>query len=174
MTPSVAHLQAFGALVHHYATVETGLKIALCGMLRIDLSDALIISQPYGAVDLRHVVKAVAKEREWKDPVHLEQLVQIVGDIKPFGPLRNHIAHSRWTAGSRPGAIRPRHINIRNEKAEYFGDGPSERDWTAPEIAEAANALAQINGRILSWLVSTGLQEIIERNTLPTNAAISS
>lgn len=161
--PSDAHFKAFGALIHNYASVETGLKIVLSGILNAPLRLVLIMTEPYSALNLRQVLKAVAKEHEWPDK-HLETLMQIVGDVKPISPLRNQIAHCRWTEGARPDAVKPRRVDIREERARYYGDDEDERDWTAAELDEQAEKLIAINLRLIQFLSDTGLQTVIERN----------
>ena len=171
--PSEAHIRAFGLLIYHYASVETGLKIAICGMLKTNLADVLILSQPYGSLDLRRVTKSIAKERTWKDPKHLDQIICIIGEMKPISGLRNYIAHSRWTDGSRPGSIKPRHVDIRNEKAEFHGDIDTEADWTASEIENQAQTLIKLNVRLINWLQETGLRAIIDKNIASASAEIA-
>ncbi len=61
--PSDAHLLAFGQIMHAYAAVESGIKIALSGILEIDLAHALITFEPYSANDLKNVAKSLARER---------------------------------------------------------------------------------------------------------------
>ena len=161
--PSKAHFEAFGALTHHYACVETGLKITLAGILNINLGLVLILAEPYSAVNLRKVIKSVAKMHEWKSG-RLDQLMQIVGDLKVHGQLRNQIAHSRWTNGTRPNSIKPRNVDIRSESARFIGDDPEERDWTADEIQECAEQLIQLNARVVRFNHESGLTERIERN----------
>jgi hypothetical protein len=63
--PSKAHFEAFGALLYHYATAETGLKICLCGIMNANLTLMLILTEPYSAINLRKVVKSIAKMHEW-------------------------------------------------------------------------------------------------------------
>lgn len=161
--PSEAHFKAFGALIHNYASVETGFKIVLSGILNAPLRLMLIMSEPYSSLNLRQVVKAVAKEHDWPDN-QLETLMQIIGDVKPIAPLRNHIAHCRWTEGTRADTIKPRRIDIREERARYYGNDEEERDWTASEIEAEAQKLIDINLRLIQFLSDTGLKEVIERN----------
>lgn len=169
-TPSDAHLRAFGSIVYQYATVETGLKICLSGILDTSLHIALILTEPYGSLDLRRVIKSVAKEHDWPDG-GLDRLVQIVGDLKPHTALRNNIAHSRWTDGGRPGAIKPRGIDIRQERAVFIGNDPDERDWTAEEMMASAEALAALNRRILQFMDDMGLTARIERHIASASEA---
>jgi hypothetical protein len=161
--PSDAQLRAFGAVIYEYAAVESGLKMCLSGILDIPLDLVLILTEPYSADQLRRVIKSVVKDYRLADS-GLDKLVQIVGDIKPFGPLRNLIAHSRWTDGTRPGSIKPRGLPIRRERAVFYGDGPDERDWTAKELESAADKLRAINLRIVHFSEEMGLTARIERH----------
>jgi hypothetical protein len=170
-----AHIKAFGSLTYHYAQVEVSFQKLLAGMLDIDPKVAIILAAPYRAVDLRNVVKSVAKELEWPDGA-LEKLIQIVGDSKPASQLRNHVAHSQWIAGTRPTSIKPIGLDIRQERARLYGHLDEERDWTAPEIEEVAGSLNALVTRIVIFAQETGLAANIarrasERKRRPTPAS---
>jgi hypothetical protein len=158
-TPSEAHLLAFGRFIHAYAAVESGIKIALSGVLGTELDAALISFAPYRASDLRNVAKSLAKER--LKPPEAEQFCCIVGDWFQFNGLRNIIAHSRWTEGLREGAIKPRRLNIREGKADWVGDKPDEQEYTAPELQGRADKLNEVNERLKKFLQTSGLADVI-------------
>lgn len=160
--PSDAHLLAFGRIIHNFASVETGIKLALCGILNTFIDSALISFQPYSAGDLRNVAKSLAKER--LRPELSDQFCHIVGAWFAFNGLRNVIAHSRWTASHRPGAIKPRRLNIREGRADWIGDRESEQDYTASELEAAAEKLHLVNERLKAFLQSSGLADIIAEN----------
>lgn len=162
------HYLQFGRIVHHYATVETGIKITLCGLLQIDLGDMLILSEPYSSATLRNVAKAMSEEKlteEWRD-----QLNRIIDDFAKFGPIRNLIAHSRWTTGERLGSIKPRRVDIRSGKAKWLGDAEVERSWTALDLAGVATELHALNERLKGFQEDSGLKAIIQQNLLGTGA----
>lgn len=159
-TPSDAHLLAFGRIMHAYAAVESGVKIAMSGILEISLSSALIAFKPYSAGDVRNVAKSLANER--LKPELAATFCQIVGDWSAFNNLRNTIAHTRWTDGDRPGSIKPRNVSIDKGHAQFVGDEESEKSYTAPELDEALSKLDAINERLKRFLVDSGLQKIIE------------
>ena len=165
--PSSKHLQAFGSLIYQYASAETGLKFCLSGMLDLPPNVVMILTEPYSALNLRNVVKALAKEYEFEG-VKAEELIQIIGDFKTHGALRNHIAHSRWTEGKRSDAIKPRTVDIRSERAVWRGSDPDEPDWTATEIEAAAAKLAAISYRTLKFMQAGGLTARIVRHISST------
>ena len=159
-TPSEAHLLAFGRILHNYASVETGIQISLSAILGIGLGDASIAFQPYTASSLRNVAKSLAKER--LKPKLAEQLCCIVGDWFHYNGVRNLIAHTRWTEGARPGALKPRGVSIREGRARWLGGDPDEQDFTATELEQVAHELHKINERVKQFLVTSGLGPIIE------------
>lgn len=159
-TPSDDHLLAFGRIIHNFATVETGIKIALSGVLKIRLADALVAFEPYGAVDLKNVAKSLAKES--LEPSLAQRLCCITGDWAAFNALRNIIAHSRWTeVDCPPGSIKPRGYSIREGRAKQIGMDPSETTYTAPELEAEAERLRVINDRLKKFLQETGLSTAI-------------
>jgi hypothetical protein len=161
-TPSDAHLLAFGRIIHNFASVETGIKLVLSGILDTFVDSALVSFAPYGAGDLRNVAKSLAKQRLKPEPA--EKFCCIVGDWYAFNGLRNLIAHSRWTTSYRPGAIKPRRLSIREGRADWYGDSETEDDYTAPELETLAEELNVINERLKKFGQASGLFEIIERN----------
>jgi hypothetical protein len=159
-TPSDAHLLAFGRIIHNFASVEMGVKIALSGILDAEIDAALITFQPYGAVHLRNVAKSLAKER--LKPNLAEQFCQLVGDWYRFNAIRNTIAHNRWTESYREGAIKPRYVSIREGRADWFGNSEEEEDFTAAELEARAQELHLINERLKKFLQTSGLADIID------------
>lgn len=166
--PSEAHILAFGRLIHNYAMVESGIKIALSDILQVRLADALIVFEPYGAQNLKNVAKSLAKEQ--MKPALAEEFCCIVGDWAAHNRLRNMIAHYRWTNGARPNSLRARYLSIRDDRAIWYGDGPDEGDFTAEEIEAKALGLHKVNERLKSFLQSSGLQSIIEAKIAETKA----
>jgi hypothetical protein len=158
--PSEAHLLAFGRMVHHFAQVESGIKIALCGILELKLAHAMITFQPYTAQSLKKAAKSLAKER-LKPPL-ADKFSCIVGDWYAHNRLRNDIAHNRWTDGARPNAIKPRYVSINADRADWFGDDDTETDYAPEDIEERAESLNSVNERLKAFLQESGLQSIIE------------
>jgi len=112
--------RAFGHLVYQAANVETGLKVCLAAMLNIRPVHVLALAEPYTGPQLRQVVKSLAKSSPWPDGA-LDRLVELIGRSKANKNLRNHVAHSRWTKGTREGSIKPMGMKINNEKIEPSG-----------------------------------------------------
>jgi hypothetical protein len=158
--PSDAHLLAFGRIMHAYAAVESGIKIAMSGILEISLSNALIAFDPYSANNVKNVAKSLAKER--LKPALSEAFCQIVGDWAAFNGIRNTIAHSRWTVGDRPDSIKPRNVSTKQGRAKFVGDDDDEQSYTAPELDQILLELDAINERLKKFLIDSGLQRIIE------------
>jgi hypothetical protein len=170
---SEAHIKAFGSLTYQYAQVEANLQKCLAGMLDVNPKVAIIVSAPYGIVDLRRVVKSVAKEMDWPDEQTLEKLMQIIGDSKPASRLRNNVAHSQWVDGLRPGSIKPIGLDIRNENARLYGHVEEEQDWTAEEIEGEATKLRELCRRIVEFAQDTGIAANIARHIIRAREADS-
>ena len=158
-TPSEAHLLAFGRIMHAYATVESGIKIALSGILEIDLAHALIAFEPYTAASLKNVAKSLAKQR--LKPDLAETFACIVGDWSAFAGLRNTIAHSRWTVGDRPDSIKPRGVSIEKGHARFVGDDDGEKSYTVEYLNDAVCKLHAVNERLKEFLKTSGLERVI-------------
>lgn len=169
--PNDDQLCAFGAIIHYYACAESGIKIALAGMLRIDLVELLILTEPHSSMDLRNVAKSIAKER-FKLTPEVERFCQLVGDLGAFGALRNAVAHSRWTKGARQCSIKPFRVDIRSGSARFIGDDDEERDWTADELTEQGQKLFELNHRIVQFMKETGIAAAMERKDATISEAM--
>jgi hypothetical protein len=166
------HLLGFGAIIHYYATAESGIKMGLACVLGIELIDLMILSEPYTSLNLRNVSKSIAKVREPITP-EAERFLQIVGDFGAFGTLRNLIAHSRWREGHRAGSIRPSRLDIREGKARVYGLGEEEEDWTVADLWAEADKLVDLNRRIQAFLVDVGAEDRILKNNRDTSSSTS-
>ena len=82
--------------------------------------------------------------------------------MKSKARLRNFIGHLRWTAGTRPGSIRPAYATGESERLEMFGYSADEPDFTTEDLAVAGDALHALNGRIVRFLIDSGLDEITQ------------
>lgn len=160
--PSDDHLLAFGRIIHNFASVETGIKLTLAGILNTFLDAALISFQPYSALDLKNVAKSLSKER--LRPELSDEFCHIVGAWAAYTGLRNVIAHSRWIEGIRSGSIKPRRLDIRADRARWIGNQLEEDDYTAPELEKIAFDLHRINERLKKFLHTSGVADVIDRN----------
>lgn len=168
------HMTAFGAIAHYYACAESGLRICLAGMAEMDLRIMLILTEPYSAVNLRAVCKSIAKAKYLPGDPLGARFTQLAGDLGAFGPLRNQIAHSRWTYGQRDGAIRPLGVDIRSGTPKFHGQNLDEKDWTADELLVKADELAALNTRIVQFLKDSGIESAMAANDAESSASITS
>lgn len=154
-----SQLTAFGMIVHFYASVEWGVRCMLAGILETPLVEALIVTEPYSALNLKNVAKSATKLSKL-DKDAQETFIQIVGDWSAFASLRNSIAHRRWEGGKRTGSIRPVGIDIRSGKAKMVGD-TEDRDWLETELFAEADKLKALNERAKAFYFASGLADII-------------
>lgn len=166
------HFEAFGRIVSAYASCETGIKLSLAGILNALPHEIMILSEPYSSLGLRNVSKSIAKLRLPQD--HQEQFMQLIGEFGGYAQLRNHIAHNRWTRGTRIGSIRPVQMDIRSGKAKPKGYDPEEPDFTLEEIGLRANQLFELNSKIVEFMIGAGLSENIEKRLESERRAIQS
>ena len=169
--PSDSCLLAFGRIVYWYAQVEFGIKATIAGILDIHIQDAQVLTEPYNALALRNVAKSIAKSADLADR-HLNEFVHIVGGFQAASLLRNTVAHSRWTEGTRPGSIRPTRMEIRNGRAQPMGWDASEPDYTADDFNEAAKKLILLNARLLELHSQSCIRERIEAKIAAANSSI--
>ncbi|WP_069055334.1 hypothetical protein [Bosea sp. RAC05] len=167
------HIAAFGSIIHYYAYAESGIKITLAGLLDMDLREMLILSEPYSSMNLRTVAKSIVKERLGPGK-EADQFIQLIGELGTFGPLRNAIAHQRWTKGARPGSIRPFHLDIRSGSALLKGQSDTEKDWTAAELAAEGDRARKLNASIVRYMQSSGIIDRMDRKHAARSSATES
>lgn len=166
------HFEAFGRIVSAYASCETGIKLALAGVLNALPHEIMILTEPCSSQALRNVAKSIAKLRL---PASQQgNFVQLIGDFAGHGSLRNQIAHNRWTRGTRPNSIRPVQMDIRSGKAKPKGYDPEESDYTLLEIGKRADELFSLNSRIVEFMNIAGLTKNIEDRMNAERSAIAS
>ena len=164
------HFNAFGRITYGYAHIETGIKIAMAGILQVSLHDILVLTAPYSARNLKDAAKAASKDH-LKQP-HQDTMIQIIGDWSAISRIRNHIAHNRWAEGTRTGAIKPMYYSISDGKTRTFGDDDTESDYTPDDLHMVMKTLEDTNQRLKNFLKETGLAESIERKMADDSSAI--
>jgi hypothetical protein len=154
------HLLAFGAITYRYAYAEAHIKNILAHSVGIPIALLATLVEPCSSLELRNVAKSTAKLVEI-DETNRERFCWLIGQLGSFGPLRNNIAHRRWTPGRRPGSIKPVAIDIRSGSAKMIGIRDDERDWTTDELFNDANRLHWI-GEELYELVRKAFPDIAD------------
>ena len=118
-------------------------------MLGMSAADFMLLSEPYSSRDLKNAGKAIVKQREPGN----DKLLQLFGDLGAYTTLRNLIAHSRWTWGEAQGGIKPRRVDIRDDKLKLYGSAPNEQEWSEADLDEIVGKLGALNDRIVAYLV---------------------
>jgi hypothetical protein len=158
--PSEAHLLAFGKIIHHFAKVETGLKLMLSAVLRVHMADALVIFNKSSPTSFSKIARSLAQMHLRPDLA--ASFCAISEDWASMATLRNHIAHSTWTNAARKGAIKPSHVSTNSGTARWRGAGDDEPGYTAAELETAAYDLHLINERLKTFSRESGLHSILE------------
>jgi hypothetical protein len=153
------HFNVWGRIVYAYASAEYGFKLTLAGIMDIWPHEVFILTDGNSAASFRNVAKSIGKLK-LSEP-ELSEFVNLIGEFGSHGPIRNHICHSRWARGTRPGSITPTHINIRSGKAKVLGYSGEEEDYTLDDFEKAAGGLFMLNYRIITFMEQTGITEIL-------------
>jgi len=87
-------------------------------------------------------------------------------EVNGYNYLRNFIAHSIWTYGTRPGSIKPVAVKVRGGKGKFFGNPKdhTEQDWSEEEMTNIAAKLGIIHNSYVSFLRTSGLYASIDEN----------
>lgn len=147
------HYHVFGYITHVYAKIEGGFIWYLGWRLNIPKEWRYltnIIAAPYSARDFRNVVKALHKEMPMEEPDHT-RFIEMIGEFKRQSKLRNAIAHNVWTAGQRPGAIKPMSARISEERLDVFGARDEEQDYTLEDFHNEAKRLEKLQSQFIEF-----------------------
>ncbi|MEX2451029.1 MAG: hypothetical protein WD407_09260 [Rhodospirillales bacterium] len=85
-----------------------------------------------------------------------EEFEPHIKEIERLNKIRGIVAHSYWTEGQRPGAIKPLGVSGRR-KMKYLGLEHNEKEWTVTELNLEAEAIMTEAKSFLRLLVHHGL-----------------
>lgn len=157
------HAKAFGYIIHTFAKLEHNMQITVAGMLDTDLATTMLLMSDTHYRQKRQTTRNIHLTRGVNGEVNPD-LSALLDDIQNFNTLRNHIAHSIWTAGQRPGSIKPMYIKTRSDFPKPVGHWHNEKDYTLSELQETANSLNDTVRRFDEFLRDTGLLQRVAAN----------
>ncbi|MEM7214852.1 MAG: hypothetical protein AAF423_04850 [Pseudomonadota bacterium] len=165
------HYSMFGRIIFGYAAAESGFKILLSAMLKMDVGVFMAVSAPYQSRDLKDVVKSIAKLSEFEHEDEYDKIIDLVGRFQGFSHIRNEIAHCRWTEGVRGDSIKPISVKVGKGKVVAKGFDDGERDYTNQELIDLANGIFKLNNDLRRFIVDYGYAEIIEEKMQESSTA---
>lgn len=122
------HHAAFGMIIRSVAELDGLLDQIIIAMVRGEPT-MLPILTPLGSKDKMDYVDAMAKESTLA-PIAIHGLEKLISRVRNTHALRNQIAHSGWTAGRKPGTIKPVAMYARTT-LKMLGIEHNEKQWTA-------------------------------------------
>jgi hypothetical protein len=145
----------------------------VCALLKAPLSNVALITAGLGCSGKRDALLSLL--RDVPLPVdQIERLRWFLGELHKHNQLRNHIAHSMWTAGTRPHSIKPLGADARSGLAKFLGEEPTEKDWLLAELIDIADELGTNYDRFVDYLDSVGLMPRMAEKTEQSNSPTSS
>jgi hypothetical protein len=148
------HLLACGAIIQMFARHERLLDLIMVTLVEgnslvMVMTSGLSYRAKHDAV--KAVLKAARSARQ-----HVERINGFIGEIDQYSGLRNHMAHSIWTLGSRPGSVKPVSVT-RGGKTKWLGFGPDERDYTLEQLNQIVDTLNERVGEFQRFLLEVGI-----------------
>jgi hypothetical protein len=152
------HMTAFGCIVQHFARHEYLMQSVMCMLLKIpnSLSNVALVTSGLGYTGKRDALLSLLRDVDI-DASQRERIRWFMGELHKHNQLRNHVAHSMWKAGERPGSIKPLGANPRGGKAKFVGHDPNEPDYLLDELTEIADELGRNFDGFRDYLDSVGL-----------------
>lgn len=152
------HLSRFGSIVYSFAHLEYLMQSVMAGAGELDPDKITVLTKALTYSQKRDTLYSYLKFYNF--PAEREVPIKEFFDrAHKHNALRNHIAHSMWTKGTRPDTIKPAYIDLRQGRALVGGQDENERDYTMDELGNIANELRNIVSDLVSYLRETGVRE---------------
>jgi hypothetical protein len=164
---TVNHHRLFGCIIDAFARIEVGLQATIALISDIDLGKISVLTRGLSYTAKRDTLYSYMEIAEIADPIK-SQIKSFFDAAHEYSGLRNHIAHSIWTEGTRPGSIKPRSIKIQGGKGKVIGSDPAECDYTETELERICHKLGMMHNSYLTFLRTSGLSAAIDAKTFDT------
>ena len=86
----------------------------------------------------------------------IEELEKLMDRVRKARGLRDQIAHCTWTAGTKPGKIKPLAMSARTV-LKMLGIKHNEKQWTAGELNAEAKRYRELGHDLAGFMKRTGL-----------------
>lgn len=161
------HRLAFGTIINNFATLEHLIDELILKLIGADLvEEKQRSSASANAIILLSKLQTREKTDFLRslDGVEVEHgswigsgLTAILDRIKTKATLRNNVAHCIWDDGRRPGHIKPLVISA-GGNLKIMGPRHNEKEWSAQDLAQAADEIIEITRDLMKWMESHGLR----------------
>ena len=157
------HITAFGAIINLCAKIENQMQITMAGIVGLNLGTTMVFTAGLSYLWKRDVLKNLNAMCTLPNDANAT-LNDLINEFDQFQQLRNVIAHSIWTNGTRCAAVKPMRLKIRSGKPVAVGVEDTERDYTHDELWAEAKRLNALSQRFSEMWEKTGLADKIEEN----------
>jgi hypothetical protein len=159
---SEGHYFAFGLIVQQFAQFERIVEFVINSAIRgkvLGLTSLVLSGLSYSKKCdlLKALLQIVILPANGNTAIS-----RFIETFNTHKALRNFIAHSAWTPGARPDAIRPLSISANWGKLKVFGLEDSEREYTTLELLEIAAELRDIRFAFHSFILASSIAENTE------------
>ena len=157
------HATAFGLIINIFAKIEMQMQITAAGILDTDLGTAVILMgdthyrQKQTTLRNLHATHGIAG---YLNP----RLIEILDEVSKLSKLRNHIAHSTWRAGRKPGSVKPMGMALRGGTPKPYGHEHNEKNYTVADLEASARSIEATSRRFTKFLSETGLEAKVQSN----------
>ena len=152
-----------GMIIQWFARHEYLMHIIATALLNTNIGAITILMTGLGYAGKRDAVKSLLNYVEINES-HATKINEYLDKLHTHSGLRNGVAHSTWTEGSRPDAIKPLRIQVRGGKGKIIGTEESEQDYTSQELLDTANDIGALYNEFKDYIVGIGLMSIVEEN----------
>ncbi len=152
------HLAAFGGILQCFARYEHTIEQAIAGLLQTDASSIVILMRHLDFTGKRVALLDLLRQLAIPGD-RWERIFAHLSVPNSHVDLRNHIAHSSWTASPQPRSIQPDWILRWAPRVEPTLQGPPSDvvSYTLEALSEASANLAIGHERFVASLTEFGL-----------------
>ncbi len=152
------HLMLFGSIAQWFAQYELTMQRAIAGMLRIEVSSAVLLTRELDFTQKRATLLDLVKERALPDD-SWERIFAYLAIPTTRALLRDQIMHSTWRKSPEPTSIQPNWILRLPPGIEPTYRSPISDDssYSVDLLGEIVRDLAENHERFVTYLVEEGL-----------------
>lgn len=152
------HLMLFGSIVQWFAHYELTIQRAISGILRIEVSSAVLLTRDLDFTRKRAALLDLVKERALPDDFW-ERIFAFLAVPATRASLQDQIVHSTWKKSPEPASIQPNWILRLPPGIEptYRVPVSDDASYSLDLLGEIVRDLAENHERFVTYLIDQGV-----------------
>ena len=148
------HFVGFGMIVQQFAQIDALLEEAIRDMLNLQIEQSGFLMPELRHEQKRNIFLAVLDSVN-VNPERKAAVQKLIEEIVTKSRLRNHVAHSIWMRGRKPGNIKPISLTVK-AKIKALGVHHNEKEYSAQDLMNEAYDISRIYQELHAFLAQGG------------------